>query len=114
MKQIKTELTWFDTFFSGNGARIERFFSLDAYNRVGTVVEIGTDASPWGLGGWLSIDGSITQYFASPLTKEDSDKYGIPLGDAVGQQVWEALAILVAVVLWSDTWKQQRVVLNLE
>ena len=113
-KQIKTEMIWFDTFFSGNGASIERFFSLDAFNRVGAVVEIGTDASPWGLGGWLSIDGSITQYFASPLTKDDSDKYGILLADAMGQQVWEALAILVAVDLWSDTWKQQRIFLKVK
>ena len=69
-------------------------------SRAETVVEIGTDASPWGLGGWLSVNGVITQYFASPLTKEDSDKFGLPLADACGQQVWEALAILVAIVLW--------------
>ena len=49
-KQIITELIWFDVFVAGNGQRIERFFSLDAYNRVGTIVEIGTDASPWGIG----------------------------------------------------------------
>ena len=75
INQIRTELEWFHTFFSGNGATIERFFSLDAFNRVGTVFETGADASPRGLGGWLSIDGAITQYFASPLTQADSDKY---------------------------------------
>ena len=67
-----------------------------------------------GAGGWLSIDGVITQYFASPLTQVDSDKYGLPLADACGQQVWEALAILVAIDLWSDTWKQQRIVLKVK
>ena len=49
-----------------------------------------------GLGGWLSIDGSITQYFASQL-----------------KQVWEALASLVTVDLWASAWKQQRVVLQI-
>ena len=111
---MKIELGWFSTFFLGNGASVERFFSLDAFNRVGTVVEIGTDASPWGLGGWLSVNGVITQYFASPLTQDDSDKFKLPLADACGQQVWEALAILVAIVLWSDDWQQQRIVLEVK
>ena len=110
IKQVQTELRWFHTFFLGNGTSIERFFALDAYNRVGTIIEIGTDASPWGLGGWLAVNGVITQYFTSALTQEDSDKFGLPLGEACGQQVWEALAILVAVVLWTHIWKQERIV----
>ena len=31
-----------------------------------------------------------------------------------GNQVWEALAILVAVVLWTDIWKQQRIVFKVK
>ena len=74
VKQIQVELDWLHTFFSGNGPTVERFFSIDAFNRVGTVGEIGTGASPWGLGGWLAIDGVITEYFASLLTQADSEK----------------------------------------
>ena len=55
------------------------------------------------------MDGAITQYFASQLTQDESDKYVLPLADACGQQVWEALAMLTAIDLWSDTWKQQRI-----
>ena len=113
VKQIKIELDWFHSFFAGNGPTVERFFSIDAFNRVGTVVEIGTDASPWGLGGWLAIDGVITEYFASQLTQADSAKFGIPLADACGQQVWEALAMLTAIDLWSTTWNQRRIVLKI-
>jgi len=51
--QIQTELDWFTAFFTGKGTSMERFFSVDAYNRVGTIIEIGTDASCWGLRGWL-------------------------------------------------------------
>lgn len=58
-RHVTTEMHWFYTFFNNKGAKVERYFSLDAFNRVGTVVEIGTDASPWGMGGWLSIDGAI-------------------------------------------------------
>ena len=113
-KQIITELHWFDTFFAGNGARIERFFSVDAYRRSGTIVEIGTDASPWGLGGWLKINGIYTEYFASRLTEADSKKFDTPLALCKGQQVWEALAVLVAVVLWSSSWTQDRVILKVK
>ena len=80
---------------------------------VSTLVEIGTDASPWGLGGWLAIDGIITEYFTSQLTNADSEKFGIPLADACGQQVWEALAMLTAIDLCSNTWKQRRIVLKI-
>ena len=112
--RIQTELAWFRSFFLGKGVSIERFFSLSAFHRTGTVVEIGTDASPWGLGGWLSVDGAITACFASQLTAHDSEKFGIPLADAKGQQVWEALAILVAVVLWSQAWQQDRIILKVK
>ena len=91
-KQIKQELQWFRAFFKGNGPSVERFFSIDAFSRVGTIVGIGTDASPWGLGGWLSIDGIITEYFASQFTQADIEKFNIPLVDACGQQVWEAFS----------------------
>ena len=47
VKQIQIELDWLYTFFACNGPTVERFFSIDAFNRVGTIVEIGVDASPW-------------------------------------------------------------------
>ena len=113
-KQINVELVWFDVFFSGRGQRIERFFSIDSYNRNGTLVEIGTDASVWGIGGWLSVNGVITQYFASQLTDLDFAKFGFKRGDNKGQQVWEALAVLVAVDLWTSIWTQERIVLKVK
>ncbi len=70
-KQIAPTLQWIDTFFTGAVGGIERYFRLDAYLRQGPTIEIGTDASPWGLGGWLSRDGVITHFFASPITAED-------------------------------------------
>ena len=112
--QIATETEWLKAFFTGKGATVERFFSVDAYNRVGAVVAIGTDASPWGLGGWLAVDGEVRQYFTSPISAADIAKYGYAIGDAAGQQLWEALAILVAVDLWASYWSQQRVILKVK
>ena len=60
-KQIASSLQWFAAFFEGKGTKLERFFRVDAYSRSGTVVEIGTDASPWGMGGWLTIKSECAQ-----------------------------------------------------
>ena len=108
-RQIEQEVTWFRAFFEGKGTSVERFFSLDAYNRAGTVVEIGTDASPWGMGGWLSVDGRIKEYFASPITSEDVSMYGLDTGTPAGQQVWECLAVLVALDIRRNQWADARV-----
>ena len=101
-EQIVTTLRWFRAFFNRGGTRIERFFSTEAYERSGPVVEIGTDASPWGMGGWLSIDGIITKFFACKLSVDDARIFDEKLdGSCTGQQLWECLAILVAVDLWA-------------
>ena len=75
------------TFFQGEGLTVQRFFSVAAYTRSGTRVEIGTDASPWGLGGYLSINHTIVRYFASAVSAADCAKFKLTLGDPKGQQV---------------------------
>ena len=50
-KQVSSPLKWFRAFFTEPGKPVERFYRLDAYLRTGTTVEIGTDASPYGMGG---------------------------------------------------------------
>ena len=60
-------------------------------------VEIGTDACPWGLDGYLLVNNSFTRYSACPLTDDDLAKYKLQRGDLKGQQLWEAMAVLVAV-----------------
>ena len=112
-KQISTSLQWFQAFFTSKSLPIERYFRLDAYLRQGTVVEIGTDASPYGMGGWLTIDGILTNYFATDISDEDELIYGCPRGTSKGQQLWEALAILVAVDIWASHWQQHRTVLKI-
>jgi hypothetical protein len=111
-KQIAATLQWIDAFFTGAIGGIERFFRLDAYLRQGPTIEIGTDASPWGLGGWLSRDGVITHFFASPITTEDQEIYSMASGTPEGQQLWECLAVLVAVDAWTKLWQEERIVLK--
>ncbi len=108
-KQIAPTLAWIDTFFEGAVGGIERYCSVDAYLRRGPIVEIGTDASPWGMGGWLSVNGAITHFFACPVTADDEQVFGHSIGSSSGQQVWECLAILIGVSIWTKEWCRERI-----
>jgi hypothetical protein len=112
-KQILQSLIWFEALFLHHPLLIERRFTIAAYLRVGTYVEIGTDASPWGMGGWLQVDGRIKEYFSCAVTPDDVEMYGIPTGTPDGQQVWECLAVLVALDLWSNHWTDARINLQI-
>ena len=72
------------------------------------------DASPWGLGGYLTEDGIITTYFATPLTDEELRILHIRRGESSAQQVVEALAVLVALRAWSARWSGQRAIIHVQ
>ena len=61
------------------------------------------------MGGWLPIDGRIKEYFACPVSPEDVALYGLETGTSSGQQVWECLAVLIALDLWSGNWTDARI-----
>ena len=70
VKQIDHALSWLRAFFAADVQGIQRHFALDEYRMSGPAVEICTDASPWGLGGWMSVDGQLIDIFCM---------YGIPV-----------------------------------
>ena len=74
----------------------------------GDDVLICTDASTIALGGFLALRGVIVAYFSSSLSDSELDVLGHVRGCAKGQQTFEALAILVALRLWSSQWAQSR------
>ena len=110
-KQILIELQWFHALFNSKTTPVMRIFTLSAYLRTGTLIEIGTDASLWGLGGWLAVNGKITHYFSSPVSSDDHRILRATGKD--GQQTWECLAILVAIRLWAHLWSRDRMVLRI-
>ena len=73
---------------------------------------ITTDASPWGLGGTLWIQGRAEAYFADALVEEDFSQLGFERGSCSGQAAAEALAVLVALRLWFPLWRGQRLALT--
>ena len=72
------------------------------------------DASPWGLGAYLQINGVITEYAFGPVTSDDEAILGIKAGGSEGQQCWEALVVLAALRLWSSMWRERRITLEVK
>ena len=74
-----------------------RKFHLADFLGHGDRIEVGTDASPWGLGGWLSINNVIVKYFYCAIHDYDRILYNLTEGACEGQQTLECLAVLVAI-----------------
>ena len=71
-----------------------------------------TDACPWGVGAALFLDGVAVEYFHVELSKFDFELFQHSVGDAAGQQTWEAFAILLALRQWSCHWQRRRATLE--
>ena len=59
-------------------------------------------ASVYGLGGVTIIDGIVVSWFAPPISSADERFHGHKRGDDKGQQVWEALCLLIALRVWAS------------
>ena len=57
----------------------------------------------------MQVNGKITDYFACKVSDEDLSMFGLCIGTADGQQVWECLAVLVALDLWTTRWTDARI-----
>ena len=86
---------------------------VDSHYRRGTKVDIIVDASPWGIGGILSLDGVPCEFFAVATTAEDAARLGLELShDSRCQQAFEALAMLIALRHWRYHWAHERCVIH--
>ena len=67
----------------------------------GCSLRITTDASPWGLGAILEIEGEIVSYLYGQVEDTDKEVLGLSRdGDSSDQQALEALPMLVALREW--------------
>jgi len=111
-RQISPALRWFRSFFRSSGGFIQREFRLDAFQKVGTSIEIVLDASPWGLAGILYVDYIAVEFFSDAISELDTTLFGHDIGSADGQQTWESLAALIAMRLWVTHWNKRSVLLR--
>ena len=93
-RQVGVSLRWIVAFWGGQELSFSRVFGA---TRPPADFELIFDASPWGLGGVLATASSseALQFFHEPLTTNDCTRFKVDLGDAKGQQYWEALSVLV-------------------
>ena len=79
-------------------------FHLDVFRNRGPKITMSFDASPWGAGGFLQINGSLVSWFATKFCKVDEEAINIVFGTSSSQQVAEALAILFGLRMWIARW----------
>ena len=103
VKQIASSLSWLQAFLRREQRTLERRWRFDYYSNQGRKITLILDASPFGLGGVLLIDGQIAAWLADALTSHDELIHGHAIGEDTGQQTWESLVVLVAVKLWGHT-----------
>jgi len=103
-KQMLPVLVWVNALLSNGVGKLVRRYDLAPYMGTGRQVTMDLDASPWGIGGYLTENGSIVSWFSSALSVSEQAALGISLGDCAAQQTVEALAALVALRSWSSRW----------
>ena len=90
-----------------------RVMHVDAHYHRGVKVDIIVDASPWGIGGILSLDGHPCEHFAVATTHDDARHLGVEITrDSRCQQAFEALAMLIALRHWHYQWAHRRCVIH--
>ena len=65
------------------------------------------DASPWGVGGFLVVNGVPVSWFATRFTDYDEKTVGIKFGTSASQQVAESQAILFGLRTWEPHWVEK-------
>ena len=108
VKQIKSALKWIHLFLTTEYDAMSRSYCLLDHMSADELLIISTDASPWGLGGTLTLAGIVVAAFCSKLSSHDTRRYQYEIGSSRGQQTWEALAVLVALRLWGSHWRSRR------
>ena len=112
-RQIFPAMSWVRVFLSEVVGPLQRDYWLSAYSTAAGAIEFVLDASPWGLGGYLVVQGIVTSWFACGLSDAELSALSIERGSCRSQQAVEALAALVALRCWASIWQSRRCLLRL-
>ena len=100
VKRIGAARQWLEDFVEAATQRPMR--KLNIKPKAEAEVRLMVDASPYALGGVLAINERLVACFSSKVGKEDEEVLGITRGEAAGQGILEALALLVALKHWAN------------
>ena len=112
-KQVGHTLAWLRAFLLGESGTIRRVYNVEQFYNVGDKVQITWDASPYGMGAFLTINGRVHEHFAVPISPDDEAILEAKSGGCEAQQLWECLSGLIAMRVWEQYWKRSRVHLYL-
>ena len=113
-KQIQPTLDWITSLLEHVAGSLTREWHFAAYLQDAWELHFILDASPYGLGGVLIMNGQFIAWFSSPLSRFDECIHDRRIGNSRGQQLWEGLAILVALNLWKSHWQRRRAALAIK
>ena len=102
--RIAKAAAWCKAFLCDPARLLTRAYSLKAPSLDSdSWLRMSVDASPWGMGGvkWDS-QWRPTEYFHANISVEDIQFLGVTEGDSAHMPVLEALAVLIALRLWSS------------
>ena len=113
--QIRLPLTWILAFVNQQSSDriIKRVWDLAEYMEDGYRIIITWDASPWGFGAVLHMDGEIHEYFYDQPCEMDLQVLQVKVGESSSQQAFESLCGLIAMRHWSKTWRNRRCTLTI-
>ena len=103
-RQIDLAITWVLAFLRQQNGPLRRQWRLSSMMADSARVTITFDASPWGLGCVLFLDGWPAAYIFSAISAHAVRRYHATVGDHRFQLLFEALAVLVALQCWRRHW----------
>lgn len=108
--QVKPGLHWILAFLDSHSPDCitKRTWDVNEYLSRQQRVVITWDASPWGFGAILTIDGVIVQFLYEVPCQVDIELLHLKVGDSASQQTMESLAGLIALRQWAPSWKDRR------
>ena len=86
---------------------LDRFYITKAHTS-GPTLSVTCDASPWGGGAVLMIDGAPVPYIATEWTAAEANMLQVTIGDCGGQTLWESLIMTIALKAWIAKVVSQR------
>ena len=99
-KSCKQGLVWCEAFLRGCHGGLRRHFRVRPPGADDTLT-VSVDASPWGIGGLLTVNTVPQAWFSDELHEEDLKMFEAERGESAFTTIWELLAVVVAIKLWA-------------
>lgn len=113
--QVRSGLTWILTFLTHNSEHevTKRVWDINEHLRTDANVLITWDASPWGFGATLHLEGRLVEFLEDTPSSFEIDLLQIQIGSSKAQQTMESLGGLVALRCWKSKWQNKNAVLHI-